>query len=594
MKLITKCLTVCSALALAVTSFYAKPMDTEIQSGEAIANQEIISANPDGSYTVEMSVKGKNSETLENTDILFLGVHSSYGGTERSKQYTEFLTKLMEENKNNRVAFVVNCKNHKPSDLINNVEEMSKYVNNKIHGPTAEGTEVPLGLSVDRAEKIINGRSPEEQNRKVYVVINGTKSDLYDLNEKQVAFLKKCKVDTMLIDKAASEENIKAFSQFGPVDCIGSPEKAGTKREITEQMTAIFDKWADKLTKPNVTISTNTNGQIINTLDTDIFDYKVTDPAIKDEGNGKLVWNIGDVPTTAKTVQFKVTPKPGKYGTFNISKDITLNYSNDKGESKSVPKPEIGDPEVTVSEKFVVTYQDGANGEVFKDQVTSDLEKDSKTPEFTGKLERPGYKFKEWSPTVENTVSKNAIYVAQWDKLYNVTYSDGANGEVFKDQVTSDLMEGTETPKFDGEPSRDGYTFKGWSPEVSDKVTGDATYVAQWEPIVVPEAPAPKTYTVTYTDGVDNSVVFEDKVFDGLAEGDKTPDFGLLPTRDGFTFAGWSPVVANTVTGDVTYVAQWTENPKPIVQLPKTGIVTGGTLTATAIAVGSLLMKRWF
>ena len=50
-------------------------------------------------------------------------------------------------------------------------------------------------------------------------------------------------------------------------------------------------------------------------------------------------------------------------------------------------------------------------------------------------------------------------------------------------------------------------------------------------------------YTVTYTDGVDGEVVFEDKVFPDLVVGTPTPEFGGTPTRAGYTFTGWSPAV---------------------------------------------------
>ena len=65
------------------------------------------------------------------------------------------------------------------------------------------------------------------------------------------------------------------------------------------------------------------------------------------------------------------------------------------------------------------------------------------------------------------------------------------------------------------------------------------------------------TYTVTYTDGVDNEVIFEDQVTSDLLAGDATPAFNGTPARNGYTFKGWSPAVAETVTDNVTYTAQW-------------------------------------
>lgn len=63
---------------------------------------------------------------------------------------------------------------------------------------------------------------------------------------------------------------------------------------------------------------------------------------------------------------------------------------------------------------------------------------------------------------------------------YTVTYTDGVDGKAFKDQVHPDLVVGTITPKFDGTPTRAGYTFTGWSPAVEEKVTKNITYNATW------------------------------------------------------------------------------------------------------------------
>ena len=67
----------------------------------------------------------------------------------------------------------------------------------------------------------------------------------------------------------------------------------------------------------------------------------------------------------------------------------------------------------------------------------------------------------------------------------------------------------------------------------------------------------PSRYTVTYTDGVDNETVFQDQVNKNLVHGTATPAFSGTPAREGYKFMGWSPTVANTVTANVTYTAQW-------------------------------------
>lgn len=69
-------------------------------------------------------------------------------------------------------------------------------------------------------------------------------------------------------------------------------------------------------------------------------------------------------------------------------------------------------------------------------------------------------------------------------EVYTVTYTDGVDGEeVFADQVYSDLRKDSTTPAFNGTPTRTGYTFAGWEPEVAETVTANATYTAKWTPV---------------------------------------------------------------------------------------------------------------
>ena len=224
--------------------------------------------------------------------------------------------------------------------------------------------------------------------------------------------------------------------------------------------------------------------------------------------------------------------------------------------------------------KYTVTYKDGVDGEeVFADQVYGNLLSGVATPAFEGTPTRTGYVFKGWNPAVAATVTGNAIYVARWgedknnngiaddeETKYTVRYTDGVDGkEVFADQVYGNLLSGVATPAFEGTPTREGYVFKGWNPEVATTVTGNVTYVATWGEDKnnngIDDNEETK-YTVTYTDGVDGEV-FADQVYGNLLSGVATPAFEGTPTREGYVFKGWKPAVAEKVTGDVTYVAVW-------------------------------------
>lgn len=148
---------------------------------------------------------------------------------------------------------------------------------------------------------------------------------------------------------------------------------------------------------------------------------------------------------------------------------------------------------------FTVTYTDGVDGEeVFADQVHGGLAAGAATPPFQGTPSRDGYRFDGWAPEVAPAVACDATYVAQWTRLYTVTYTDGVDGEeVFADQAYTGLVAGEKTPSFDGTPSRAGYDFVGWNPDVVPAVTGDAVYEAQWQkksdpkPPVIPDPEPP-------------------------------------------------------------------------------------------------------
>ena len=215
--------------------------------------------------------------------------------------------------------------------------------------------------------------------------------------------------------------------------------------------------------------------------------YEISDPARK-----------GTVYTCTLTVKAK-----DYVAKYNAEENVGPHTLDDR-DSKTIEltwngeKWTAAETRVTFNVKcelLTVTYTDGVKGEeVFEDVVYNDIPYGTNTPAFgTKDPTRKGYKFLGWEPVVADTVTENATYVAQWEKLYTVTYTDGAKGKAFKDQVYSDLESGADTPKFDGKPTRKGYTFTGWSPKVTDTVTKDVTYVAQWKSVKNGKDNIPKT-----------------------------------------------------------------------------------------------------
>ncbi|WP_159740064.1 InlB B-repeat-containing protein [Erysipelothrix aquatica] len=206
-----------------------------------------------------------------------------------------------------------------------------------------------------------------------------------------------------------------------------------------------------------------------------------------------------------------------------------------------------------------------------------------------------------------DTIQGNTTLYGKWRvvevpiQMFTVTYQDGSDNESYFVNQIYDVAEGTTTPAYLGIPEREGYAFVGWSPEVANVVTQNVDYRAQWVSKSVPI----QTFTVTYLDGSNNESFFVNQMYD-VAEGTMTPHYVGTPKREGYTFAGWSPQVADVVTQDVEYIAQWQKEPvKPVEEnreessvesLPLTGTPhnSAGVLTMSSGAVLYLIsvLKR--
>ena len=248
---------------------------------------------------------------------------------------------------------------------------------------------------------------------------------------------------------------------------------------------------------------------------------------------------------------------------------------------------------VHVTEVYTVTYTDGVDGEeVFADQVYSDLRKDSTTPAFNGTPTRTGYTFAGWEPEVAATVTQTVTYVAKWtpvkpeapsaDELKKLEMAVLVKCVVDDSQQHTEaygLLGECDEDYFVGEPRKDG---DDWLCDISydpdpyvaefnkafptpkhiqnDEKIVPVTLIwvgGSWQLKTQGRVHVTEVYTVTYTDGVDGEEVFADQVYSDLRKDSTTPAFNGTPTRTGYTFAGWEPEVAATVTQTVTYVAKW-------------------------------------
>ena len=192
----------------------------------------------------------------------------------------------------------------------------------------------------------------------------------------------------------------------------------------------------------------------------------------------------------------------------------------------------------------------------------NDLRRGTLTPAFTGGTPtRSGYTFTGWSPAVAATVTANAVYIAQWRVIatYTVTYKDGVGGAAFEDQTITGLHSGDPTPAFSGTPTRSGYTFKGWLPDVSATVMETVTYVSQWEKRITGDGGGHTTkYTLHYESNGGTTYPDEYYTYGTVVTLDK------VPTRAGYIFTGWyadkeltQKITSVKMTSDKTVYAGW-------------------------------------
>ena len=342
---------------------------------------------------------------------------------------------------------------------------------------------------------------------------------------------------------------------------------------VPSDVTELTVQW----TAPTYAVTLNTNGGTINNGNVTGYTYGVgaTLPAADDmtyTGHTFKGWydneNLTGSPVTAiggaetgnkeywakwEINQYTVTVKPenGKadiiitqdYGTPITAPTLTREGYTFKGWDKEIPETMPAD-NITVKAQWEInqyTIAFDTNGGSEITPITQDYGTEITAPDNPT---RKGYTFKGWDKEIPETMpAENITVKAQWEiNQYTITFDTNGGSEIAP--ITQDY--GTEITAPDN-PTRKGYTFKGWDKEIPKTMPAEnMTVKAQWKI---------NQYTITFdTNG-------------GSEIAPITQDYGTEitapdnPTRKGYTFKGWDKEIPETMpAGNITVKAQWEIN----------------------------------
>mgnify|MGYP001778863557 CR=1 FL=1 len=342
---------------------------------------------------------------------------------------------------------------------------------------------------------------------------------------------------------------------------------------VPSDVTELTVQW----TAPTYAVTLNTNGGTINNGNVTGYTYGVgaTLPAADDmtyTGHTFKGWydneNLTGSPVTAiggaetgnkeywakwEINQYTVTVKPenGKadiiitqdYGTPITAPTLTREGYTFKGWDKEIPETMPAE-NITVKaqweiNQYTITFDTNGGSEIAP--ITQDYGTEITAPDNPT---RKGYTFKGWDKEIPETMpAENITVKAQWEiNQYTITFDTNGGSEIAP--ITQDY--GTEITAPDN-PTRKGYTFKGWDKEIPETMPAEnITVKAQWEI---------NQYTITFdTNG-------------GSEIAPITQDYGTEitapdnPTRKGYTFKGWDKEIPETMPAEnITVKAQWEIN----------------------------------
>ena len=192
--------------------------------------------------------------------------------------------------------------------------------------------------------------------------------------------------------------------------------------------------------------------------------------------------------------------------------------------------------------KYTITFDTNGGSEIAP--ITQDYGTEITAPDNPT---RKGYTFKGWDKEIPETMpAENMTVKAQWEiNQYTITFDTNGGSEIAP--ITQDY--GTEITAPDN-PTRKGYTFKGWDREIPETMPAEnITVKAQWEI---------NQYTITFDTNGGNEIA------------PITQDYGAEitapdnPTRKGYTFKGWDKEIPKTMPAEnITITARWKDTEKP-------------------------------
>jgi len=270
----------------------------------------------------------------------------------------------------------------------------------------------------------------------------------------------------------------------------------------------------------------------------------------------------GSVLRTDKDVEYGKMPSYGANPTKAADAQYTYTFKSWTPEVKAVTGNAVYTAvyEKTVN-KYTVTWKND-DGSVLRTDKNVEY---GKVPSYGANPTKAAdaqytYTFKSWTPEVK-AVTGNAVYTAVYEKTvnkYTVTWKND-DGSVLR---TDKDVEYGKMPSYGANPTKAAdaqytYTFKDWTPEV-ETVTGDAMYKAKY----TKEA---NSYTLTYD--LDGGEWENDTTYTYPKKYNEEVEVKADPTKEGYTFAGWTSAEVEVVNDkftmpakNVTLTAKWVAN----------------------------------